>query len=49
MIAVALLGEPICSTMLAFFLFDETLTAVQVGGAALILVGIFVAGRAEQK
>ena len=49
MIAVALLGEPICSTLLAYFLFDETLTAVQVGGAALILVGIYLAARAERR
>jgi drug/metabolite transporter (DMT)-like permease len=49
MIAVALLGEPICSTLLAYFLFDETLTAVQFGGAALILVGIYLAARAERR
>jgi drug/metabolite transporter (DMT)-like permease len=49
MIAVALLGEPICSTLLAYFLFDETLTAVQVGGATLILVGIYFAARAERR
>jgi drug/metabolite transporter (DMT)-like permease len=40
MIAVALLGEPICSTLMAYFLFGETLTVIQIGGAALILVGI---------
>ena len=49
MIAVALLGEPICSTLLAYVLFDETLTAVQVGGAALILIGIYLAARAERR
>jgi len=49
MIAVALLGEPICSTLLAYVLFDETLTAVQVGGAGLILVGIYLAARAERR
>jgi drug/metabolite transporter (DMT)-like permease len=47
MIAVALLGEPIFSTLLAYFLFAETLTPVQIGGAALILVGIYLAARAE--
>lgn len=49
MIAVALLGEPVCATLLAYFLFDETLTAVQVGGGALILVGIYLAARAERR
>jgi drug/metabolite transporter (DMT)-like permease len=49
MIAVALLGEPICSTALAYVLFDETLTTAQVGGAALILVGIYLAARAERR
>ena len=49
MIAVALLGEPICSTLLAYFFFDETLTAVQFGGAALILAGIYFAARAERR
>lgn len=47
MIAVALLAEPICSTLLARVLFNETLTALQVAGAALILVGIYLAARAE--
>ena len=49
MIAVALLGEPVCATLLAYFLFDETLTVAQVGGGALILVGIYLAARAERR
>lgn len=49
MIAVALLGEPILSTLLAFLLFNETLTAIQLTGAVLILVGIYFAARAEQR
>jgi drug/metabolite transporter (DMT)-like permease len=49
MIAVALMGEPICSTLLAYFLFDETLTVIQVGGAMLILVGIYLAASAERR
>jgi drug/metabolite transporter (DMT)-like permease len=49
LIAVALLGEPICSTLLAYVLFHETLSAIQVGGAALILVGIYLAARAERR
>lgn len=49
MIAIALLAEPICSTLLAHVLFNETLTAVQVAGAALILVGIYLAARVERR
>lgn len=49
MIAVALLGEPVCATLLAYFLFDETLTTGQVGGATLILVGIYLAARGERR
>ena len=48
MVAVALLGEPILSSMMAYLFFDEFLTAKQVGGATLILVGIYCAARAEQ-
>ena len=48
MVAVALLGEPVGSTILAYFLFEESLSAVQVGGAALILIGILIAARAER-
>jgi drug/metabolite transporter (DMT)-like permease len=48
MIAVVLLGEPICSTLLAYFLFDEHLTVIQVIGAALILIGIYLAASAER-
>ena len=47
MVAVALLGEPVCGTILAYFLFQETLTLVQAGGAALILAGIYLAARGE--
>jgi len=47
LIAVALLGEPICSSLWAYLLFGETLTTVQIAGAALILVGIGLAARAE--
>ena len=44
---MALSGEPIFSTLLAYFLFDETLAAIQVIGGALILVGIYLSARAE--
>ena len=49
MIAVALLGEPLIATLLAYLLFDETLTAIQIGGAALILAGIYLAARSERR
>jgi len=48
MIAVALLSEPILSTLFAFLLFQESLTVLQAAGAVLILVGIYVAARAEK-
>lgn len=47
MIAVALLGEPVLSSLFAYILFGETLTAIQFCGAALILLGIYFAARAE--
>lgn len=48
-VAVALLGEPILSTLFAYWLFDETLTTGQLLGAVMILVGIYFAARAETK
>ena len=48
MIAVALLGEPVLSTLWALLLFAESLTGLQALGAALILIGIYVAARAEK-
>lgn len=47
MISVALLGEPILSTLYAFVLFHETLTSLQAAGAAMILLGIYLGIRAE--
>jgi drug/metabolite transporter (DMT)-like permease len=49
MIAVSLLAEPIVSTLLAFVLFSESLTAVQAVGAGLILAGIYLAAKGEDK
>ncbi|GBC60507.1 EamA/RhaT family transporter [Desulfonema ishimotonii] len=42
-IAVSLLGEPIGSTIMAWFLFDEGLTIYKIFGGALILFAIFLA------
>lgn len=48
-VAVAILGEPIGSTLLAFFLFGETLALLQFGGIVLLLSGIAIASIAEQR
>lgn len=48
-IAVSLLGEPIGSTILAYFLFDEGLTPYKITGGALILLAIYLAGRGETR
>ena len=42
-VAVATLGEPIGSTILAYFILRETPTPVKMTGAALILAGIVIA------
>ena len=44
-VAVATLGEPIGSTILAYIILGETPTLIKILGAALILVGIVVAWR----
>jgi drug/metabolite transporter (DMT)-like permease len=41
------LTEPLFATMIAWILLGEALTAIQVLGGALILVGVFVAERAR--
>lgn len=48
-IAVILLGEPILSTVWAYLLFDESLTWLKAGGAALILAGIYLAAAQPAK
>lgn len=47
-VAVATLGEPIGGAVLAFFLFGETFAPLQLLGFALLLVGIYLAARAER-
>lgn len=44
-VSVALLGEPIGSTALALLIFQEVPGPVKLGGAALILVGIWLSAR----
>ena len=47
-IAVSLLGEPIGATILAYIIFDETLTWTKLVGGSLILAAIYLAARGEQ-
>jgi drug/metabolite transporter (DMT)-like permease len=44
-VSIVLLGEPVGSIILAYFLLGETPAAIQLGGAALILIGIVVASK----
>jgi drug/metabolite transporter (DMT)-like permease len=46
-VSISLLGEPIGSTVLAYFLLGETPAALKLFGAILILAGIYVAARGE--
>ncbi len=48
-VSITLLGEPIGSAVLAYFILDEVPTALMVFGAILILIGIFVASRRKSK
>ena len=48
-VSIALLGEPIGSTILAFFLLGEKPAVLKVFGAILILLGIYLASRSETK
>jgi drug/metabolite transporter (DMT)-like permease len=47
-VSVTLLGEPVGSTILAYFIFQETPGWVKIGGAVLILAGIWLAARGEK-
>jgi drug/metabolite transporter (DMT)-like permease len=49
LIAVSLLGEPIGSTILAYLIFDEGLTAYKVVGGVIILSAIYLAASTEHK
>lgn len=46
-VAITLLGEPIGSTILAYFLLEEKPTTIKIFGAILILAGIYIASRSE--
>ena len=47
LVAIALLGEPIGSTILAYFLLSEVPTLLTLFGAILILAGILIASQNE--
>jgi drug/metabolite transporter (DMT)-like permease len=46
-VSVTLLGEPISSAILAYFILDEVPTALMIFGAILILIGIYIASRRQ--
>jgi drug/metabolite transporter (DMT)-like permease len=48
-IAVAILGEPIGSALLAWWIFGESFAPLQLAGFVMLLVGIFLASRNEAK
>jgi len=43
LVAIAILGEPVGSTILAFFILGETLTHLKIIGGILIFMGILIA------
>lgn len=45
LVAIAILGEPVGSTILAFFVLGETLTTLKIIGGVLIFAGILIALR----
>jgi drug/metabolite transporter (DMT)-like permease len=47
LVALSLLGEPIGSTILAYFLFKEGLTLLKFCGGFLIMAGIYLAAKQE--
>jgi drug/metabolite transporter (DMT)-like permease len=48
-VSIALLGEPVGSTILAYFLLQETPTSLKIFGAILILAGIYIASGSETR
>jgi drug/metabolite transporter (DMT)-like permease len=48
-ISVALLGEPIGSTILAMILLKETPAPLEIIGGGIILLGIFLASRSPEE
>jgi drug/metabolite transporter (DMT)-like permease len=48
-VSISLLGEPIGSTILAYFLLGEIPSGMKIFGAILILSGIYIASLSERK
>lgn len=48
-ISVALLGEPIGSSLLAYFFLSEAPSILEIIGGVMILIGIYLTSQAEQK
>ncbi len=46
-VSITLLGEPIGSTILAYFILGEKPTPIKLLGGVMILVGIYIASRSE--
>jgi drug/metabolite transporter (DMT)-like permease len=49
LVAVSLLGEPIGSTILAYFLLGESLTGLKIVGGIFILSAIYLAAKSEKR
>jgi drug/metabolite transporter (DMT)-like permease len=47
LVALSILGEPVGSAALAWLFFDERFKALQLAGFVLLLLGIYLAARAE--
>jgi drug/metabolite transporter (DMT)-like permease len=48
-VSIALLGEPIGSSILALFILSEKPTILEIGGGVFILAGIYLASQSESK
>ena len=48
-VAMAILGEPVGAALLAWWLFDEAASPLQLAGFALLLGGIYLTARAESR
>lgn len=48
-VSVTLLAEPIGSSILAYFILDETPSGIKIFGAILILAGIYIASLSEMR
>jgi drug/metabolite transporter (DMT)-like permease len=48
LVTIAILGEPVGATILAFIILDEVPTVLEIGGGFLLLLGIFIAFRKKK-